>query len=129
MFIYTSMDLKRLCMRIKLNKLEGSIVYKQALIIKHLSKFGVHDAVLKSGYVQNGSDVCWHCWVVHDENIHDYIKYTLFDTIIYYDEIPFGKKEVEHDMITKNKELYNVYTKNIKQFWKEAPNKIKYFIV
>jgi hypothetical protein len=121
------MDPKRIYLRIRLNKIEESIVYNQALIIKHLHKHGIQ-AELKQGYVQSGKDVCWHCWAEHEYTKYDYIAYIL-NNIIYYTSIPENHKEQTHDMIDTNKKLFELYHTDQKEFWKNAPKKIREFKV
>ena len=121
------MDVKRLCLRMKLRSLEKSIVYQNALIFKHLEKHGVSCEFIE-GYVYDGVQYCWHCWVQHNDIIYDYTTY-IIDTLMirYIHNLPENVKEIEDENITKNKESFALFHKDPKEFWRLAPKKIREF--
>lgn len=117
------MDLsKRFALRLKLHKVQCSIVHQNALL-----KRAVPNSRLVEGYSLCEDQACWHCWVVGpDGTIYDVGK-SLDISYTYSDTIPEGYKEMKHDQLEENKSLYKLYIDDPKQFWKNAPSSVNNF--
>jgi len=114
---------KRLVLRLKLRKVEGTIVHHNALLVK-----AIKGSKMVSGYALCQNQACWHCWV-EDSNGKklDVSSGILSLPFEYSDTIPDGYQEMEHDNLAENKRLYEVYINDPKTFWKEAPKTVREF--
>lgn len=116
---------KRFTLRLKLHKVEGTVVHHNALL-----KRTIPDSKLVQGYVlSNDGSACWHCWVQDSAGNRYDVASTLSALFEYSETLPDGFKEMQHENITSNKELYAVYTENQKTFWDQAPVSVKKFKV
>jgi len=114
---------KRLVLRLKLHKTEGTIVHHNAILAKQIK-----GSRMVSGYALCQNQACWHCWVEDSEGK----KYDVSSGILsmpfeYSSDVPENCKEMEHEMITENKRLFELYKRDPKQFWKEAPKNVREF--
>ncbi len=130
--------IRRMALRMKLQKTGGTIVHQTALMINLLRIKGFKPRMV-TGFVANGpGEVCWHCWAVTDTGErHDIIPYMIADLceMEYFSEMPAGYKraEVGDDqakyVLDENERLFELYHKDEKEFWKEAPVKVRKFSV
>ena len=129
------MDLRRLALRIKLNKIGGSIVQHVALMINHLRVHGIK-AKMVQGYALAEKSGCWHVWAVEGDNVYDLASYMFPDIQVELAlEFPEGyerdesKDEQGKYILDENQRLFDLYTRDEKAFWKEAPPKVRNFSV
>jgi hypothetical protein len=128
-------SVKRIAMRMKLRKVEGSIVHHCALLCRLLD---VKARVVK-GFCVSPGDVCEHYWVRTDEEGLDLdigMAYaTLFSPelasmrTMLLEEIPPELASIEVKKQDDNARLYELYTTDPKTFWSEAPTSIRNFRV
>jgi hypothetical protein len=108
-------------MRLKIHKVDGTIVHHHALLAKALK------GKLVQGYAVCQNQFCWHCWVeTPDGEIHDVTK-GLTIPIEYQYTLPEGSEELEHEHISGNKQLFELYMNDPKRFWRESPKKVREF--
>ena len=113
---------KRFALRLKLHKIVCSIVYQNALLQK-----SIHGSRLVEGYTLCENQACWHCWVIGPDDVIYDVGKSLNISYTYSDSIPEGSTEMKHEQIDNNKDLFKLYTEDIKKFWKDAPIKVKKF--
>lgn len=126
-------SVKRIAMRMKLRKVEGSVVHHCALLCKLLD---VKAHVVK-GFCVSPGDVCEHYWVRTDEEGLDLdigMAYaTLFSPelatmrTMLLEEIPPELATIEVKKQEDNARLYELYVTDPKTFWSEAPPSIRTF--
>jgi hypothetical protein len=126
-------SVKRIAMRMKLRKVEGSIVHHCALLCKLLD---VKAHVVK-GFCVSPGDVCEHYWVRTDAEGLDLdigMAYaTLFSPelatmrTMLLEEIPAELTNIEVKKQEDNARLYELYTTDPKTFWIEAPSSVRMF--
>jgi hypothetical protein len=114
---------KRFALRLKLHKVQCSIVHQNALLQRTIP-----GSQLVQGYSLCAKEACWHCWVVSpDGTIYDVGK-SLDIQYTYSYTIPEGYTEMKHDQLDENKRLYTEYMEDRKKFWAEAPQAVKKFM-
>jgi len=135
------MDLKRLAMRMKLHKVNGTVVHHCALLKKILNEQGVKASVIH-GYCISPGEICEHYWVrTDDEGLDLDIGYEL--ACLYSPELlamktvlsenfPEGLKgsdgkEPEVLRQEDNQRLFELYETDPVTFWKEAPKDVRTF--
>ena len=126
-------SVKRIAMRMKLRKVEGSVVHHCALLCRLLD---VKAHVVK-GFCVSPGDVCEHYWVRTDEEGLDLdigMAYaTLFSPelatmqTVLLEEIPPELASIEVKKQEDNATLYELYTTDPKTFWQEAPTSVRTF--
>jgi len=126
-------SVKRIAMRMKLRKVEGTVVHHCAMLCKHLD---VKAHVVK-GYCVSPGDVCEHYWVRTDDEGLDLdigMAYaTLFSPelasmrTMLLEEVPSELADVEVKKQEDNARLYELYLTDPKTFWQEAPLSIRTF--
>lgn len=126
-------SVKRIAMRMKLRKVEGSVVHHCALLCRLLD---VKAHVVK-GFCVSPGDVCEHYWVRTDEEGLDLdigMAYaTLFSPelasmrTMLLEEIPSELANIEVKKQDDNERLYELYTTDPKTFWAEAPASVRTF--
>jgi hypothetical protein len=126
-------SVKRIAMRMKLRKVEGSIVHHCALLCRLLD---VKAHVVK-GFCVSPGDVCEHYWVRTDAEGLDLdigMAYaTLFSPelatmrTMLLEEIPPELATIEVKKQPENANLYELYTTDPKTFWQEAPPSVRTF--
>jgi len=126
-------SVKRIAMRMKLRKVEGSIVHHCALLCKLLD---VKAHVVK-GFCVSPGDVCEHYWVRTDAEGLDLdigMAYaTLFSPelatmrTMLLEEIPAELANIEVKKQDDNANLYDLYVTDPKTFWQEAPTSVRTF--
>jgi hypothetical protein len=126
-------SVKRIAMRMKLRKVEGSVVHHCALLCRLLD---VKAHVVK-GFCVSPGDVCEHYWVRTDEEGLDLdigMAYaTLFSPelatmrTMLLEEIPSELANIEVKKQDDNARLYELYTTDPKTFWAEAPASVRTF--
>lgn len=126
-------SVKRIAMRMKLRKVEGTVVHHCAILCKLLD---VKAHVVK-GFCVSPGDVCEHYWVRTDAEGLDLdigMAYaTLFSPeletmrTVLLEEIPPELTGVEVKKQPDNALLYDLYVSDPKTFWKEAPVTVRTF--
>jgi hypothetical protein len=126
-------SVKRIAMRMKLRKVEGSIVHHCALLCRLLD---VKAHVVK-GFCVSPGDVCEHYWVRTDDEGLDLdigMAYaTLFSPelatmrTMLLEEIPTELANIEVKKQDDNARLYELYLTDPKTFWTEAPSSVRMF--
>ena len=126
-------SVKRIAMRMKLRKVEGSVVHHCALLCRLLD---VKAHVVK-GFCVSPGDVCEHYWVRTDEEGLDLdigmelaCLYTpeLRDLqTVLLAEVPQELAHVEVKKQEDNARLFELYETDPKTFWKEAPASVRNF--
>jgi len=130
---------KRLALRLKMHKVGGAVVYHVALLKKSLDKAGYVDSRLIKGYciVAETGEVCEHYWVNVDGLDLDVALEMSKDemapfTPVLVEELPKARLRSDlssPEILEENRRLYNLYQKDPKQFWKEAPPRVRAFVV
>lgn len=115
--------MNRFALRLKLHKVEGGVVYHNALLQKTIP-----NSKLISGYALCLGTACWHTWV-RDDKGKDYDVASHLAVFQYSETLPEGVQEIQHESIDQNKQLYELYTKDPKSFWAQAPVSVKKFRV
>lgn len=126
-------SVKRIAMRMKLRKVEGSVVHHCALLCKVLDV----KAYVVKGFCVSPGDVCEHYWVRTDEEGLDLdigMAYaTLFSPelatmqTVLLEEIPPELATIEVKKQEDNATLYELYTTDPKTFWQEAHASVRTF--
>jgi hypothetical protein len=126
-------SVKRIAMRMKLRKVEGSVVHHCAILCKLLD---VKAHVVK-GFCVSPGDVCEHYWVRTDAEGLDLdigMAYaTLFSPdlatmrTVLLEEIPPELASIEVKKQPDNANLYDLYVSDPKTFWQEAPTSVRTF--
>jgi len=131
--------LKRLALRLKMHRTGGAVVYHVALLKKSLDKAGYVKSRLIKGYciIAETGEVCEHYWVNVDGLDLDVAQKMAWDgqppfTPVLVEELPQARLRSDlssPEILEENRRLYNLYQKDPKTFWKEAPPKIRAFVV
>jgi hypothetical protein len=126
-------SVKRIAMRMKLRKVEGSVVHHCAILCKLID---VKAHVVK-GFCVSPGDVCEHYWVRTDAEGLDLdigMAYaTLFSPelatmrTVLLEEIPPELATIEVKKQPDNANLYDLYVTDPKTFWQEAPVSVRTF--
>lgn len=135
------LDLKRLAMRLKLHKVEGTVVHHCAILMKFLSEEGVASRMVH-GYCISPNEICEHFWVqILPERLDLDIGYELaclyspelmaLKTVL-AEEYPVGLKgqdgkEPEILRQEDNQRLFELFETDPKTFWNEAPKSVRTF--
>jgi hypothetical protein len=134
-------DLKRMAQRMKLHKIEGTVVHHCALLVKFLAEEGVASKVIH-GYCVSPNEICEHYWVrVEPEGLDMDIGYELacmyspelmaLKTVL-TEEFPVGLKDrngKEPEVLRHedNQRLFELYETQPKAFWNESPKNVRTF--
>jgi hypothetical protein len=123
---------KRLALKLKLNKIDSCGIVAPILLNELLSKLG-HETKLVQGYCSFSNETCWHVWTELGVQKLD-IGYTIaclhdkeFEkcTMILHTNIASGSSEPKTD--TEVLDMWSVYQKDPKEFWKKQLVKIQNF--
>jgi len=120
------MDAHRFALKVKLNKLERESVFIQALLCDILKKQGQEYEVVDGCCTVYGSS-CYHVWLEDKHGNQIDIIRTLFKE---FDVPGFTLtrehiKDAQKDQLTVD--LFELYTKDKKEFWKKASKKFLEF--
>jgi hypothetical protein len=129
---------KRLALKLKLNKIDDCGIAAPILLNEILAKMG-HTTTLVQGYCSSGSETCWHVWIELQMSEHGPpqkldIGYTiaclkdsefLKCTVILHKNVAPGAKEPQRD--TESLDLWEIYQKDSKEFWKKQPVRVQNF--
>ena len=132
---------KKFATRIKMYNINCPAVYQCAMFRGILRNKGYLDAEIVQGYCMTEimgktGGACRHFWVRadgHDIDVLKYVsaKYTpellLFTTHLVYG-IAEGTIRVdanETEIVNKNESDYELFTKNVKEFWAQAPKSVR----
>jgi hypothetical protein len=129
---------KRLALKLKLNKIDDCGITAPILLNEFLAKMG-HTTKLVQGYCSTGGETCWHVWIELQMSEHGSpqnldIGYNLaclkdreFEkcNVILHKNVAPGAKPPQKD--TESVDLWEVYQKDSKEFWKKQPIKVQNF--
>lgn len=129
---------KRFALRLKLHKVKGSVVHHCALFQRVLAAQGTPARVVKGVcVVPQTREICEHFWVQSDKEGLDFdIGYEVgcltspdlasVETVLLA-EAPEGFAKPDTD--PENLRLFELYQKDPKTFWAEAPVEVRNFNV
>jgi hypothetical protein len=130
-------DLKRLAQRLKLHKIEGTVVHHCAILVKILGT-----GRIVHGYAITPGEVCEHYWVrVEPEGLDLDIGWEVACMhspelagmqIVLAEDFPEGLKDKdgkEPEILrqAQNKDLLELWQTDPKTFWNEAPKSVRTF--
>lgn len=131
----------RLALRLKLNKVTGTVVHHAALLRKHLDQQGIQSALVKGFCViEDTKEACEHFWV-RAEGLDLDIGFRLASLKnpelmalrpVLLEYLPPGltRSDLEEILIRdENNRLYDLYQSDPKAFWREAPRDVASFPV
>jgi hypothetical protein len=136
-------DIKRLAMRMKLHKVGGSPVHHCAILAKQLAQIGISTKMVK-GYcvIPQTKEACTHYWLRETESGLDLdvgfavacLRTPELAAIhpVLLEELPEGmtrSDENETEITSENQVLFDLYHKDIKEFWRVAPGDVKGFSI
>lgn len=137
---------RRTALRIKMNKVSGSVIQHIALLKRALEQKNIHcDFVQGYAVIPATKEACMHFWLQEKESgLHLDIGWEIaklkspeLQTLhpILVDEVPEGvvRSDVgdpdSEEMQKSNMEQYTLYHTNEKEFWRLAPYDIKSFSI
>ena len=130
---------KRLALKLKLNKIDNCGLTAPILLNEILAKCG-HTTQLVQGYCSLSEETCWHVWVEVDKctTLGPAQKLDIGYTIaclqdkefekccpILHTSLAPGAKAPQRD--TESVDMWEVYQKDTKEFWKKQPIKVQNF--
>jgi len=132
---------KKFATRMKMYKINCSAVYQCAMFNGILRNKGYLDAEVIQGYciaelMGKPGGACRHYWVRANGEDIDVLKYVsakytpeiqMFTTRLVYG-VPEGIQRVdanETEITDKNESEYELFTKNVKEFWAQAPKCVR----
>ena len=134
---------RRTALRLKMNKVSGSVVYHVAILKRGLERTGVK-CELKRGFcvIPQTKEACEHYWIREVETGLDLdigfevacLRSPELSAIspILLDELPEGVERSDKDELmirSDNEALYDLYHKNEKEFWRTAPADVREFTI
>jgi hypothetical protein len=128
------MDVKRLAMRMKLHKVEGTVVHHCAILKKILAEKSIAARVVH-GYCVSPGEICEHYWVrTEDEGLDLDIGYELaclynpdlasLRTVL-LEDFPVELEGTEVLRQEDNQRLFELYETDQVTFWKESPKSVR----
>ena len=149
--IYSSIKLEmnledivhRTALRLKLNKVSGSVVHHVAILKRGLENNGVKCKMMKGFCVIPSTlEACAHYWVREENSGLDFdigfkvacLKSPELQTIspVLLESLPEGVKRSDMEEVlirADNEDLFELYHKNEKEFWKQAPADVRQFSI
>ena len=133
----------RTALRIKLNKVGGSIIHHIALLKRGLENSKIQCVMVK-GYcvIPQTKEACTHYWLRETESGLDLdvgfavacLRTPELAAIhpVLLEELPEGmtrSDENETEITSENQVLFDLYHKDIKEFWRVAPSDVKGFSI
>ena len=134
---------QRTALRLKLNKVTGGVVHHVALLKRGLEKQGF-TCVMVKGFcvIPQTREACAHYWVREVDTGLDLdigfavacMKTPELTAIhpVLLEELPEGleRSDMEEVMIrSENEALYDLYQKDPKEFWRQAPVDVRNFSI
>jgi hypothetical protein len=133
----------RTALRLKLNKVTGSVVHHVAILKRGLESHGIKCKMIKGFCViPLTREACAHYWVREVETGLDFdigfkvacLKSPELQTIspVLLETLPDGVERSDKDELliqADNQDLFELYHKNEKEFWKQAPSDVRQFSV
>ena len=131
----------RTALRLKLNKVSGSVVHHVAILKRGLENNGIKCKMMK-GYcvIPTTLEACAHYWVREVSSGLDFdigFKVACLKspelqvfTPVLLETLPDGVKRSDADEIlikADNEDLFDLYHKNEREFWKQAPSDVRQF--
>ena len=135
-------DLRRLALRIKLHNVSGNVVHHAALLKRFLDQKGVASEIIR-GYciISETKEACEHYWVRTEEGLDLDIGFevaklrspdlqalhpALLESI---EGMPNLTRSDEKEFVIRheNERLFELFQRDPKAFWREAPQDVKDF--
>ena len=135
-------DLRRLALRIKLHNVSGNVVHHAAILKRFLEQKGVKSEMIKGFCViPETKEACEHYWVRTEEGLdldigfevaklrnHDLqaLHPALLESI---EGMPNLTRSDEKEFVIRheNERLFELFQRDPKAFWREAPQDVKDF--
>lgn len=129
-------------MKLRVKRIQCPVMYQCALLVSYLKSKNI-DATVKSGYIEFAKMHCPHVWVETSDGTQLDIA-TAFGLRIAPQLSKFGIKLTETPsenskrmdtedeqkrIVEENISLYDLYTHDVKKFWKERPMQLRGFKV
>lgn len=124
---------KRLALKMKMYKVEGTPVHHTALCYLYLRK--TMNVKMVAGYAISGDkECCRHYWVEDQEGTRYDVAYELGCLyspelkdlpVEMTDRMMEGYQVIDDDSV--NQTLFEMFQSNPKQFWQECPSNVKLF--
>ena len=136
----TEVILRKFCLKLKMYKVECSSVYQCAMFQGYLKRHGI-ESDMRQGYcLVDSTSGCRHYWVeTSDGQTLDILRclsimynplVERFKTIL-TDSLSQDVKRMDlmtdDKLVLENENQYDLFVKNPKQFWQDAPRIIKKF--
>lgn len=136
-------DIKRLAFRLKMHNISGSVVHHVALLKRHLDHKGFKTEMIKGFCViEETKEACDHYWVREKESGLDLdIAFTVAKLRspelqalcpVLLESLPPGltRSDEKETMIREeNERLFELFQRDPKAFWREAPRDVTSFHV
>ena len=134
---------RRTALRVKLNKLSGSVVHHVALLKRGMEKKGLTCEMIKGFCViPQTKEACAHYWIREVNTGLDLdvgfvvacLRSPELEAIhpVLLEELPEGleRSDMQEETIRlENESLYELYMSDPKRFWKEAPKDVQQFSI
>lgn len=133
----------RMALRLKLNKVSGSVVHHVALLKRALETHGIKCEMIKGFCViPSTREACVHYWVREVETGLDFDigfkvaclkspELQAFSPVL-LETLPEGVTRSDKDeliILADNQDLFELFHSNEKNFWKQAPQDVKSFSI
>jgi len=135
-------DLRRIALRIKMHNVSGNVVHHNALLKRFLDQKGVKCELVK-GYcvIAETKEACEHCWVRTDSGLDLDLSFevaklkspelqALYPALLESIEgIPNLIRSDEKEFVIRheNERLFELFQRDPKAFWREAPQDVRDF--
>ena len=135
-------DLRRIALRIKMHNVSGNVVHHNALLKRFLEQKGVKCELVKGFCViRETNEACEHYWVRTDDGLDLDLSFevaklkspelqalypALLETI---EGIPNLIRSDEKEFVIRheNERLFELFQRDPKAFWREAPQDVRDF--
>ena len=135
-------DLRRIALRIKMHNVSGNVVHHNALLKRYLEQKGVKSSLVK-GYcvIHETKEACEHVWVRTDGGLDLDLSFkvaklrspelqALYPALLESIEgIPNLIRSDEKEFVIRheNERLFELFQRDPKAFWREAPQDVRDF--
>ena len=135
-------DLRRIALRIKMHNVSGNVVHHNALLKRYLDQKGVKCELVKGFCViHETKEACEHCWVRTGDGLDLDLSFevaklkspelqALYPALLEsIEEIPNLIRSDEKEFVIRheNERLFELFQRDPKAFWREAPQDVRDF--
>jgi hypothetical protein len=135
-------DLRRLALRIKLHNVSGNVVHHAALLKRFLDQKGIQSQLIRGFCViADTKEACEHYWIRTEEGLdldigfevaklRNYELQALHPALLEsIEEMPNLTRSDEKEFVIRheNERLFELFQRDPKAFWREAPQDVKDF--